>query len=215
MGQQGVTLIQMMYALGLIAALTQLGLPAYSAMSVSLQREASAQNLAQALRSARSEALLRNQRVSLTAFEGDWSKGWRMSADDEGLLHEYRASGKVQVVGNQPLARQVHFSGLGYRCRRAVRSRPGPCTCAKVPEPGACIRWCCHAPGGSACATSPPISRCARPPGQISERTRSSLGIENVTFSSRPSSSSAPVAPHSCNCAITPRTSTSGRRRRR
>ena len=113
MGQQGVTLIQMMYALGLTAALTQLGLPAYSAMSVSLQREASAQNLAQALRSARSEALLRNQRVSLTAFEGDWSKGWRMSADDEGLLHEYRASGKVRVVGNQPLARQVHFSGLG------------------------------------------------------------------------------------------------------
>ena len=113
MGQQGVTLIQMMTALVLIAGLTQLGLPAYTAMSSDLQREASAHNLAQALRSARSEALLRNQRVSLTALEEDWSNGWRMNAEDDGLLHEYRANGRVRVVGNQPLAQQVRFSGLG------------------------------------------------------------------------------------------------------
>lgn len=113
MGQQGVTLIQMMAALALIAALTQLGLPAYTTMSIGLHREAIAQNLAQALRSARSEALLGNQRVSLSALEGDWSSGWQMSLEGEGRLHEYRASGRVRVVGNQPLAQQVRFSGLG------------------------------------------------------------------------------------------------------
>ena len=37
---------------------------------------------------------------------------------------------------------------------------------------------------------------------QSKERTRSSLGMENVMFSSRPASSSAPVAPHACNCWI-------------
>lgn len=117
MAQQGVTLIQMMYALALLAVLTQVGVPAYSAMSIGLQRQGTAQNLAQALRSARSEALLRNQRVSLAALDGDWSNGWRMHAEADGLLHVFRGNGRVRVAGNQPLLREVRFGGLGVPLR--------------------------------------------------------------------------------------------------
>ena len=113
MAQQGVTLIQLLYALALLGVLVQIGVPAYTAMSSDLQRQAVAQHLAQALRSARSEALLRNGPVSLEAIDGNWSNGWRMGTEEEGVLQEYRASGQIRVVGNQPLARQVRFGGLG------------------------------------------------------------------------------------------------------
>lgn len=113
MAQQGVTLIQLLYALALLAVLVQIGVPAYTAMSSALQRQAVAEQLAQALRGARSEALLRNRPVSLVAIDGNWSNGWRMGSEDEGMLREHRASGRVRVVGNQPLARQVRFGGLG------------------------------------------------------------------------------------------------------
>lgn len=113
MAQQGVTLIQMLYALALLAMLMQVGVPAYTAVSIDLQRQAVAEQLAQALRSARSEALLRNQPVSLVALEGNWSNGWRMGTEEDDVLQEHRASGRVRVVGNQPLARRVRFGGLG------------------------------------------------------------------------------------------------------
>ncbi len=77
MQQQGVTLIQLLYALMLITLLLHLGIPAYSDMSTRLQRQASAQQLTQALNHARSEALQRNQIVVLQAIEGDWRNGWR------------------------------------------------------------------------------------------------------------------------------------------
>ncbi|NER61465.1 type II secretion system protein [Pseudomonas sp. MAFF212428] len=103
----------MMYALALLAVLVQLGVPAYSTMSSDLQRQAVAEQLAQALRGARSEALLRNHAVSLVAIEGNWSNGWRMGTETQQVLQEHRANRRVRVVGNQPLARQVRFGGLG------------------------------------------------------------------------------------------------------
>ncbi|PWB34821.1 type II secretion system protein [Pseudomonas sp. SDI] len=115
MKQQGVTLIQLVAALALLMLLTQLGLPAYNAMSQDLLRQALAEQLAQTLRSARSEALLRNQVVSVEARAGNWSSGWRVLLEAHGgeLLHEVALHGQVPIVGNQPVARQVRFSGLG------------------------------------------------------------------------------------------------------
>ena len=119
MRQQGVTLIQMLFALGLLALLTQFGATSYSRMSNELQQQAAAQNLAQALRAARNEALLRNQEVTLQAKEGDWTYGWQLLAEhsDMPLLREYSASGKVRIIGNQPVAQRVRFSGLGVPLR--------------------------------------------------------------------------------------------------
>lgn len=119
MKQQGVTLIQMLFAVGLLALLTQLGTSTYSKMSHDLRQQAFAEGLAQALRAARGEALLRNRVVVLHALEGDWSNGWQMllEQDEAPLLREFSASGGIRVVGNQPVARRVRFSGLGAPLR--------------------------------------------------------------------------------------------------
>lgn len=127
MKQRGVTLIQMLFAVGLLALLTQQGISAYSKMSHDLQQQAIAESLAQALRATRSEALLRNQVVMLQAREGDWSKGWQMLSGqaDAPLLREYSARGGVRVIGNQPVAQRVRFSGLGVPLREGGAFQAG------------------------------------------------------------------------------------------
>lgn len=119
MKQRGVTLIQLLFGLALVALLTQLATASYSAMSNDLQRQAVAKQLAQALRATRNEALLRNEVVTLQARENGWGSGWRMVLDQghEPLLREYSISGRIRIVGNHPVAKQVRFSGLGVPLR--------------------------------------------------------------------------------------------------
>lgn len=136
MKQQGVTLIQMMFALALVGMLTHISLPAYNTMSSGLQQHAAAKDLAQALRTARSEALLRNQVVRLQALEDNWSNGWRMVVEQDGplLLYEQRLE-RVNVVGNQPVARQVRFSGLGVPLHAGGAFQAGTLFICQRPEP--------------------------------------------------------------------------------
>lgn len=136
MRQQGVTLIQMMFALGLLGLLTQLGVPAYTHMSEELQRQTTASDLAAALRTARSEALLRNSVVRLQAIDADWSIGWRMLLEQDSplLLHEWRSNGRTTVVGNRPVARQVRFSGLGVPLLESGAFQAGTLHVCQRPE---------------------------------------------------------------------------------
>ncbi|MDR0276533.1 MAG: GspH/FimT family pseudopilin [Paucimonas sp.] len=135
MKQQGVTLIQVLFAVGLLSLLTQLGTSAYSKMSHDLQQQAVAESLAQALRATRSEALLRNQVVMLQALEGDWSKGWQMLPEqgEAPLLREYSVKGGIRVIGNQPVARRVRFSGLGAPLREGGAFQAGTLLICGVP----------------------------------------------------------------------------------
>jgi type IV fimbrial biogenesis protein FimT len=134
--QQGVTLIHLLFALTLLGLLTQMAIPAYNGMSSSLQRQTVATDLAQALRTARSEALLRNNVVSLQALDADWSNGWRMTLEDDSpqLLHEWRRNGRTIVVGNQPVARQVRFSGLGVPLLESGAFQAGTLHVCQRPE---------------------------------------------------------------------------------
>ncbi|KJK15411.1 N-terminal cleavage protein [Pseudomonas sp. 2(2015)] len=136
MKQQGVTLIQMMFALALVGMLTHISLPAYNTMSSGLQQHAAAKDLAQALRTARSEALLRNQVVRLQALEDNWSNGWRMVVEQDGplLLYEQRLE-RVSIVGNQPVARQVRFSGLGVPLHTGGAFQAGTLFICQRPDP--------------------------------------------------------------------------------
>ena len=91
MKQRGVTLIQMLSALAVATLLTQIGLPAYARMSDDLQRAAVARDLAQALRSARSHALLQGQPVLVQALDGNWGNGWRVALEhNRQVLREQR-----------------------------------------------------------------------------------------------------------------------------
>ena len=112
MKQRGVTLIQMLSALAVAMLLTQLGMPAYARMSDDLHRAAAARDLAQALRSARSHAILQSQPVLVQALDSDWGKGWRVLLEhNQQVLREQRLSRPLRIMANT--GNQIRFSGLG------------------------------------------------------------------------------------------------------
>ncbi|MFF7064227.1 GspH/FimT family pseudopilin [Pseudomonas sp. NPDC008258] len=112
MKQRGVTLIQMLSALAVAVLLTQLGVPAYARMSDDLHRAAAARDLAQALRSARSHAILQSQPVLVQALDSDWGKGWRVLLEhNQQLLREQRLSKPMKILANT--GDQVKFSASG------------------------------------------------------------------------------------------------------
>ncbi|MHC6223990.1 GspH/FimT family pseudopilin [Pseudomonas sp. X10] len=135
MRQQGVTLIQLMSGLALVGLLTQIGIPSYTHMSMELQQQTAARDLAQTLRIARSHAVLRNQRVVVQALQGDWGLGWRMlRAEDQQLLQEKRHGRPLTIIGNQPVATQVTFSGLGVPLRAGGAFQGGTLHVCQRPE---------------------------------------------------------------------------------
>jgi len=110
--QRGVTLIQMLSALAIAVLLTQLGMPAYARMSDDLHRAAAARDLAQALRSARSHAMLQSQPVLVQALDGNWGNGWRVMLEHNlQLLREQRLSRPLKITSNR--GEQFKFSALG------------------------------------------------------------------------------------------------------
>jgi len=102
----------MMLALGMATLLTQLGMQAYARLSDDLHRAAAARNLAQALRSARSHAMLQSQPVLVQSLENDWGKGWRVVLEsNQQMLREHRLSRPLRIATNR--GQQVRFSALG------------------------------------------------------------------------------------------------------
>ncbi|RCL26815.1 type IV pili biogenesis protein FimT [Pseudomonas sp. AFG_SD02_1510_Pfu_092] len=112
MKQRGVTLIQMLSALAVAMLLTQLGMPAYARLSDDLHRAAAARDLAQALRSARSHALLQGQPVLVQALEGDWGNGWQVVLEhNQQVLREQRLARPLKITSNR--GARFKFSALG------------------------------------------------------------------------------------------------------
>lgn len=112
MKQRGVTLIQMLSALAVAVLLTQLGMPAYARLSDDLHRAAAARDLAQALRSARSHAVLQSQPVLVQALDGNWGNGWRVVLEhNQQVLREQRLSRPLKITSNR--GEQFKFSAQG------------------------------------------------------------------------------------------------------
>lgn len=115
MRQQGVTLIQMMSVLAMVALLTQLAAPAYANLTEDLRQAAAARDLAQSLRSARGDALLQNRSVVVQPLEGDWGKGWQTVLEgNQQLLREHRLGRPMRIAAN---LEKLRFSGLGVPLR--------------------------------------------------------------------------------------------------
>ncbi|MFK3974782.1 GspH/FimT family pseudopilin [Pseudomonas sp. NPDC087358] len=122
MKQRGVTLIELLAGVILIGVIAVLAAPALGTFIDSQRRLDTAQQLANNLRLARTEAILRSQPVILQALEGDWSRGWHAFVDsnhnqlrdgDEPILTERNGSPKVRVVGNSRVATRVGFDSSG------------------------------------------------------------------------------------------------------
>lgn len=76
----GVTLIELVVAMALLALLATLAAPAMSRLITSQRLKTTASNLHLALVKTRSEALKRNTNVTLTRANNDWSNGWTIEA---------------------------------------------------------------------------------------------------------------------------------------
>ncbi|MGL6243800.1 GspH/FimT family pseudopilin [Pseudomonas sp.] len=122
MHQRGFSLIELLMGLTIVGIVLLLVSPAFAALSESNHREEAAKSLASGIRTARSEALARNQTTVIHGINDDWGQGWRIILDISGkgpedssnpLLVEHASSAGVPVVGNWPVKRYVRFSRIG------------------------------------------------------------------------------------------------------
>ncbi|UFH48801.1 GspH/FimT family protein [Pseudomonas sp. KNUC1026] len=80
------------------------------------RRAVLAEELAQSLRSARLEAVMRNQRVALVPLEGGWSNGWQVvvpRASEHLVLREALGIASTRVIPTRNVQEQVAFDYLG------------------------------------------------------------------------------------------------------
>jgi type IV fimbrial biogenesis protein FimT len=122
MREQGFSLIELLMGLAIVGIVLQLVSPAFAAVTESNYREEAARSLFNGIRTARTEAITRNQTIVIHGINNDWAQGWRMILDINGkghedssnpLLLERQSSARVPVVGNRPVRSFVRFSGLG------------------------------------------------------------------------------------------------------
>lgn len=122
MKQTGFTLIELLVTMVVIAVLAGLAAPAFAEMIAAQRRLDAAQQLASGLRTARLEAILRQEVTMLHAIDGQWAKGWRISLNPSGkgpgdesdtLLIERAYSGDTPIVGRLRGMPYVVFNRLG------------------------------------------------------------------------------------------------------
>lgn len=113
MHQQGFSLIELLMGLAIAAIVLPWVGASYTALVESTERKDAAQWLAKGLRSARSEAIARNQTVVIRGIDNDWGQGWRITLDDKEKTLLMEHSGHARVIGNWPVKRSVRFGSQG------------------------------------------------------------------------------------------------------
>ncbi|CAI8929831.1 type IV fimbrial biogenesis protein FimT [Pseudomonas sp. IT-196MI5] len=122
MRQQGFSLIELLMGLAITGIVLHLVSPTYGALIESNQREQAAQALFSGIRTARTEAIVRNQAVVIHGINGDWSQGWRILLDisgkgemdsDNPLLAERQSGARISIVGNSTVESSIRFRGQG------------------------------------------------------------------------------------------------------
>lgn len=122
MYQRGLTLIELLTTVTILAILLHLAMPSFRDLINSNRQQVAANELLGALRSARTAAITRSKAVIIAPLEGDWARGWRMVADESGkglsdpdnpVLLVRQSGGKVRIVANARLAEWARFNSLG------------------------------------------------------------------------------------------------------
>jgi type IV fimbrial biogenesis protein FimT len=142
MRHDGVTLIELMIGLAIVAILALLATPHYAEFMDNTRVRNVTESLANGVRQAQLAAARRNERVKLTLTSG----GWEMrDVDTNGLLasepiHELAAASAPDVATEPAGSNEITFNGLG----RALAANPpddtAPITRIKVKPTGAGTR---------------------------------------------------------------------------
>lgn len=130
-GSGGVTLVELLVLLALVAIVQSLAAPAVFGFADSMRLAAGANTLLSSIHFARSEAIKRNARVvmckSVTgnscASTGGWEQGWivfhdannnaSLDAGEPRLLWEQPLPDRLRLVGNAPIASYVSYTPMG------------------------------------------------------------------------------------------------------
>lgn len=110
--QTGLTLIELMVTLAVVAVTLSIGVPSFQGMASSNRMSSAANSLIGALNVARSEAIKRGARVNLVATGADWTKGWSVQVNSNSeVIKEFGPVTGMQVTGSST---QYQFLPTGF-----------------------------------------------------------------------------------------------------
>lgn len=93
-GARGFTLIEMMIVVALVAILSAVAVPSFRDLLLNQRLASTASDFIAALSLARSEAMKRSQKTTLTATSRDWNNGWEVTTavdDESAVLRTFEA----------------------------------------------------------------------------------------------------------------------------
>ena len=154
--QSGVSLVEAVVTLGIVASALQLAGPALGDYLDSVQLTAASQELYSDLQTARIEAIKRHRRVALCksadgascADDGGWEQGWilfhdennngRADAGEEVIRRHAALPQPLRMQGNLPVSSYISYTALGATRSRAGALQPGTvvvCRFSGTPTP--------------------------------------------------------------------------------
>ena len=110
----GLTLIELMVTLSVIAILAAVGLPRLQGMSSGNRMSATINALAADLALARSEAVNRNRTITITQAAGGWSNGWTVDAIAVVGLPAIQLSSRGAVPNGMTLVEDTGIIDITY-----------------------------------------------------------------------------------------------------
>lgn len=115
--QRGLTLIEIMVTLAVVAVTLSIGVPSFQSMASGNRMSSAANSLIGALNVARSEAIKRGARVNVVAnsVSTDWTTGWKVQVNsdsaDTGTIKKFDPITGMQVTGSSA---QYQFLPTGF-----------------------------------------------------------------------------------------------------
>ena len=106
---RGFTIIEMLIAVGVLSLLLALVAPSLTTLMSTQQLKTAAQDVYASLSVARSEALTRNTSVTVEPLDGDWARGWTITAAGGTVIRRQDAYRRIAFGGPA----RVVFNGDG------------------------------------------------------------------------------------------------------
>jgi type IV fimbrial biogenesis protein FimT len=127
-GQRGMTMIELMFALLIMAVLVMLAAPSFRDASLGSRVAATANSLHGSIQIARSEAIKANAPITLCASSdgtacataGDWDQGWIVIDADGAIYHSEPAQTNNYKVIEQDNKLELVFQAIGLGATDAV-----------------------------------------------------------------------------------------------
>lgn len=130
--QQGFTLVELMITLAVAAVLAAIAAPAFNQLALGSTLRSHANDLAAGALLARSEAIKRNQPVTLcassngTACTGSWSSGWIVMTGSGAVLQAHAPAASGYVVTSTEASIVFQPSGVGATAATLTVCRATP-----------------------------------------------------------------------------------------